>query len=233
MANHNIGTLVTSAIRPNNELDPIATAYSSEIKGGFHSKNSISDRNSIITERREWGMICYVINVDRSFQLVKGYVDNDIDNNANWVDAYFREERQAPVPVYDRYTIDAEYKGVDGSGVKTNAFLSQEPSVNSRIEIFINGLREFISVNGETDVSCWFGEENTAIPLNVTQSKDYLIWNEQRSKYPLNIGDEILIVYEAYPTECEWLLVCDQQMPSTWDDDGCWDDDIIWVDVCS
>jgi hypothetical protein len=31
----NIGTLVSAAIRPNDSLDPIATAYGNEIKGGF------------------------------------------------------------------------------------------------------------------------------------------------------------------------------------------------------
>jgi hypothetical protein len=30
----NVGTLVSSAIRPNDSLDPIASAFASEIKGG-------------------------------------------------------------------------------------------------------------------------------------------------------------------------------------------------------
>jgi hypothetical protein len=31
----NIGTLISSAIRPNDSLDPIASAFGNEIKGGF------------------------------------------------------------------------------------------------------------------------------------------------------------------------------------------------------
>jgi hypothetical protein len=31
----NIGTLISSAIRPNDSLDPIASAFGNEIKGGL------------------------------------------------------------------------------------------------------------------------------------------------------------------------------------------------------
>ena len=60
----NIGTLVTAAIRPNDSLDLIASAFANEIKGGLHSATASSDRNSIFEARREWGMLCYVINDD-------------------------------------------------------------------------------------------------------------------------------------------------------------------------
>ena len=44
----NIGILVSAAIRPNDTLDPIATAYASEIMGGLHTAATTTDRNSII-----------------------------------------------------------------------------------------------------------------------------------------------------------------------------------------
>jgi len=62
MSTNNIGSLVSSPIRPNNPDDIIATAYASEIKGGHHSVETIALRNSIISQRRELGMLCSVYN---------------------------------------------------------------------------------------------------------------------------------------------------------------------------
>jgi hypothetical protein len=82
----NIGTLITSPIRPNDSLDNIATALSNEIKGGIHSVNTYGERDLIIVERREWGMLCYIDFDKKTYQLKKGYVDSDILNNNNWVE---------------------------------------------------------------------------------------------------------------------------------------------------
>jgi hypothetical protein len=82
----NTGTLITASIRPNDSLDPIASAFSSEIKGGVHSKESISDRDNIIEERRDWGMLCYVKSEDKTYQLIFDEVDEVITNNNNWVE---------------------------------------------------------------------------------------------------------------------------------------------------
>jgi hypothetical protein len=81
----NIGTLVSSSIRPNSSLDPIASAYAVEIKGGLHTAATLSDRNLIIFERREWGMMCYVESEDLTYQLRYNYVNTNIMNNNNWV----------------------------------------------------------------------------------------------------------------------------------------------------
>ena len=48
----NTGTLITAAIRPNDSLDLIASAFANEIKGGLHSASASSDRNSIFEDRR-------------------------------------------------------------------------------------------------------------------------------------------------------------------------------------
>lgn len=80
----NIGTLISAAIRPNDSLDPIASAYATEIKGGLHTSSTSTDRNNIIFERREWGMMCYVVADNKTYQLTYGYIDNDIMNNSNW-----------------------------------------------------------------------------------------------------------------------------------------------------
>lgn len=82
----NVGTLVTAAIRPNDSNDPIASAFAYEIKGGLHTHTTITDRDAIISERREWGMMCYVINDNKTYQLKYNYVDDDIMNNYNWIE---------------------------------------------------------------------------------------------------------------------------------------------------
>ncbi len=80
----NTGILLTAPIRPNDSLDPIATAYSNEILGGLHSVTASSDRDAIISARRAWGMLTYVINDDTTYQLTYNYVDNVLTNNSNW-----------------------------------------------------------------------------------------------------------------------------------------------------
>lgn len=83
----NVGTLITAAIRPNDSLDLIASAFANEIKGGHHGYASLVERNSLITERREWGMLVTVYNDganNGTYQLTYNYVDTVITNNANW-----------------------------------------------------------------------------------------------------------------------------------------------------
>jgi hypothetical protein len=83
----NIGTLVGAAIRPLTDTMPIASAYATEIKGGLHFATASTDRDAIIEERREWGMMCYVINDYQTYQLQYNTLNpggtNIMDNN-NW-----------------------------------------------------------------------------------------------------------------------------------------------------
>ena len=87
----NIGTLITSAIRPNDTLDPIASAYANEIKGGLHGYATLLERNNLIIERREWGMLVVVYadissSNNKTYQLKYGHADANILNNSNWVE---------------------------------------------------------------------------------------------------------------------------------------------------
>lgn len=89
----NIGTLVSSAIRPNDSLDQIASAFANEIKGGAHGYETYDDMNNIIEARREWGMLVTVYNdsdsdLNGTYQLKYGNTNNnvfDILDNSNWV----------------------------------------------------------------------------------------------------------------------------------------------------
>ena len=86
------GTLITATIRPNSPLDPIASAWSNEIKGGVHCVMGITagsastSRNGIIESRREWGMLCYVEDENKTYQLRNNHNPNDIMNDLNWVE---------------------------------------------------------------------------------------------------------------------------------------------------
>lgn len=84
----NIGTLISASIRPNDSLDLIASVYSNEALGGLHSYATLLDRDTIITARRQWGMMVSIYNdspYNGNYQLTYGFVDTDINNNANWV----------------------------------------------------------------------------------------------------------------------------------------------------
>ncbi len=86
----NIGTLISATIRPNDSLDPIASVWSNESKGGHHSYPTLNERDSIIIQRREWGMFVTIFNdglVDNNntYQLVRGFSSINIMDNNNWV----------------------------------------------------------------------------------------------------------------------------------------------------
>ena len=84
----NIGTLVSATIRPNDEFDPIATAYGNEIKGSLHSYETLDEVYLLIKSRREWGMFANVYNDGDNngvYQLKYHYYSGDITDNTNWV----------------------------------------------------------------------------------------------------------------------------------------------------
>ncbi len=87
----NVGTLVGAAIRPINSADLISTAYANEIKGGIHGYATITERDSLIIQRRQWGMLVTIyddpspIN-NKTYQLKFNNVDTNLMNPLNWVE---------------------------------------------------------------------------------------------------------------------------------------------------
>lgn len=142
----NTGTLISSSIRPNDSLDPIASAFAREIKGGLHTASASSDRDLIISQRREWGMMCYVIDDDKLYQLKYGYFDTDLDNNTNWT----------------------EFSGSGGSGGGSGEWVD---SVTSRLDIEAispsNNDRYLIIL---TASGAWSGLEDKIAQYNSTTS---------------------------------------------------------------
>ena len=84
----NVGTLVSAAVRPNDSLDPIASAYSNELLGGHHTYETMAERDSIIIERRQWGMLCTVYNDPSPDNNTTYYLKYGVDlmDNNNWVE---------------------------------------------------------------------------------------------------------------------------------------------------
>lgn len=90
MPTQNVGTLIGAAVRPIDDTMPIASAFSFEINGGHHQVATLVDRNAIIVQRRQWGMLCTVYNDttisnNATYQLKYGYSSIDTIDNANWV----------------------------------------------------------------------------------------------------------------------------------------------------
>lgn len=78
------GTIVISPIRPADPLQTIATVFSNEVKGSLHTYQTISERNALIIERRDWGMLCYIIDENKTYQLSYGYSSTSLTDNLNW-----------------------------------------------------------------------------------------------------------------------------------------------------
>jgi hypothetical protein len=79
----NLGTLITSTIRPLSQNSGIATVLGNEIKGGYHVVSNLSDRNLITIDRRVFGMLVYVVSSDEFYQL-KTINSTSLSDNLNW-----------------------------------------------------------------------------------------------------------------------------------------------------
>lgn len=79
----NEGTLIIAPIRPSSSEDIFASVFANEAKGGFHTAIDIASMYAIPSSRREIGMLCYVIEENKFYQLAEGI------SNLNWFDAEF------------------------------------------------------------------------------------------------------------------------------------------------
>ena len=83
------GTIIASSIRPADPLQTIATVFSNEIKGALHSYETIAERDALIVERRDWGMLVVIYNDptpanNNTYQLTYGYSSTTLTDNHNW-----------------------------------------------------------------------------------------------------------------------------------------------------
>jgi len=92
MATQNSGTLVTAAIRPQDDEILISSVLSNEAKGGHHMYKTLAERGDInntgiMEPRREWGMLCTVYDDgvnNGTYQLVYKASSPSITDNLNW-----------------------------------------------------------------------------------------------------------------------------------------------------
>jgi hypothetical protein len=87
------GTIISSPIRPFGPNELLATVFSNEIKGGHHNYELLSERDSIILERRDWGMLVTIYNDtnpinNKTYKLEYGFVNTTLTDNNNWVEYY-------------------------------------------------------------------------------------------------------------------------------------------------
>jgi hypothetical protein len=192
----NVGTLISASIRPNDSLDPIASAWAKEVKGGLHTTTDSSDRNSIIFQRREWGMMCYVTNENKTYQLTYNYSNTDIMNNSNWkefnnsisnggewIDSVFSIRNDEPISPTngDRYIIGSLPTGLiwssksPGLVVQWNSGLSQwdetEPTngTSVRVDDVDNSIWKYL---GTFSVGSWNQEKSNLVRSLVLTSVD-------------------------------------------------------------
>ena len=86
----NIGTLVSTTIRPYYSDDIFPTVQSNDVLGGIHliqSKSIGIGFDEIIPSRRQWGMLVFVYDEQKYYQLVpRNTGDPDVSKNINWVE---------------------------------------------------------------------------------------------------------------------------------------------------
>ena len=86
----NIGTLVSTTIRPYYSDDIFPTVLSNDALGGIHliqSKSIGIGFDEIIPSRRQWGMLVFVYDERKYYQLVPRNTGTpDVSKNMNWVE---------------------------------------------------------------------------------------------------------------------------------------------------
>ena len=165
----NTGTLISAAIRPNDSNDLIASAWATDIKGGLHVTDNVADRNSIIVQRREFGMLCYVKDDDKTYQLKYGYNSLTLTDNLNWT----------------------EFSGSGGSGSgewldSVKSIQNVEPSTPTLGDRYILGLSPTganWSLLNDGDVVEWTGISWIVAPNPITDGTSVRVDNEDNAIY--------------------------------------------------
>lgn len=178
----NKGTLVTAAIRPNDTLDPIASAFANEIKGGLHRVDTITDRNNIIEARREWGMLSYVKAENKTYQLKYAYSSVLITDNNNW-------------DIFDSGS-------GSGGGEWLNSVLNMittEPTINNENDRYLVGLNSTDVISG----SNWGSKSGGFIAQYATASATKWLYTEPTEGMSVRVDtdDNVIYRYEGnYPS---------------------------------
>jgi len=175
----NTGTLVTAAIRPNDSLDLIASAFANEVKGGNHGYATLAERDSIIEQRREWGMFCTVYDDganNGTYILTKDESSGTITDNGNWIvfvgnDGVLEPPAiilppSTPVVTGNKEVLDAIVATVNGSeAIATGITIVPNDDVYPTVEINND---ELTVGDGVTTLQCYFAD-----PATPTQARGF------------------------------------------------------------
>ena len=83
----NIGILVASTLRPTFVDDIFPIVLSQDIKGGIHTITSSSYFNEINVNRRDWGMLAFLYDEQKFYQLLPQNAGTpDLTDDANWIE---------------------------------------------------------------------------------------------------------------------------------------------------
>ena len=134
------GTIVVSPIRPINPSSSIASFFSNEAKGFYHTYETVAERNTIPLNRRDWGMLVTIWNDvvptnNKTYILSYGWLSTDLSDNSNWIEFV---------------TTGANFVPVGGEWINSVQSISATPSV------FIDGWRYLVD-NGAT--GSFFGQD--------------------------------------------------------------------------
>lgn len=189
----NTGTLVTAAIRPNDTLDKIASAYAVEIKGGLHSYATLVDMKNVIVERREWGMLANVYNDptpanNTTWQLKYGAFNNDITENKNWVkfssaggaggggSAYWidpvisiTESQPGSPSAGDRYILGPTPSGVDWGALTKDTVVEWDDNLGLWVETTPLESMSVRVVNESNSIYKWNSTDSVWVKENLNQ----------------------------------------------------------------
>jgi len=186
----------TGFVGPTSELDTFATHKSKYGVGDKHVVDSI-ERDAITTERRVWGMLCHLEN-GTSYQLVKGYVNTDITNNANWVD--FTSALGANPSKLETNSISLTAEAATTQGDLAVSFtLTSDAIDKSYIMVDVNGKLESVGDTSKTLGFYFSGDSGTtarsfdaSYPNGGIQTGDELYLGSNLG-YVLDITDKISI----------------------------------------
>ena len=197
----NKGTLVSSTIRPISATSPMATAVANELLGGYHTVNTIIDRDAITYDRRAFGMLVYVLNTGEFYQLKTISSINLADNlnwdlvtfsggggsSTEWLDSVISRSGTPPVlpSVGDRYLVVSgagAWFGLDDLVVQWNGSTWDitSPSEGTTVRVDNETTCIYAYLNGSYPSGSWTRQDFVVDPYE-------LLWNIESTK-TINVG---------------------------------------------
>jgi hypothetical protein len=122
------GTIVSAKVTTGDTANTYPVADQSEIRGGNHSVETLTDRDNIPAERRMEGMTCWVGSEGKEYRLVNG------TNNGDWLEV------------------------VDGGGASGTYVLKTGDTMSGRLEAPAFRVQEEVVVFGTSVVANFDGK---------------------------------------------------------------------------